>query len=380
MKSKILSTVLFALILLALPVVTLLWPKTDFSQMENRMLAKAPVPSLQTIKDRSFMNGVEDYFSDHFFGRDSWVAVKGYLEYFSGKRENNKVFICGDRLIEDIPEPDMGKTQKNIDAVKKFVKKNQLPTYLMLVPTASEIYRDKLPYGYPSWDQHQYIKETVAKQLAGIANEIDIYKALYEHRSEYLYYRTDHHWTTLGACYAFGEAAGRLGLYSSGTKDYDIANISHNFYGTLYSKVGYRSIQPDIISLYSKRDAAEIAKVEVFDGKKTAEYSSLYFKDFLQQKDQYSVFLGQNQPRITITTNNTGNTNSKRILVFKDSYANSFVPFLTDYYSTITMVDLRYINESYTSLVNMSDYDQVLLLYNVDSFAQSSDISKLGVG
>lgn len=377
MKSKIVSGILFALILLALPMVTLLWPKVDFSQMENRVLAKPPVFSLDTIINRSFMNGVEDYFSDHFFGRDNWVAVKGYLEYFSGKRENNKVFICGDRLIEDIPEPDMGKTQKNIDAVKKFVEKNQMPTYLLLVPTASEIYRDQLPYGYPSWDQHQYIKETVAKQLAGIANEIDVYRVLYEHRSEYLYYRTDHHWSSLGACYAFSEAAGRLGLYSSGTKDYDIENISHDFYGTLYSKVGYRNIQPDIISRYSKRDAAQIEKVEVFDGKNTTEYSSLYFTEFLQQKDQYSVFLGQNQPRVTIAT---GSPNGKSILVFKDSYANSFVPFLADYYSTITMVDLRYFNESYTKLVNMSDYDQVLLLYNVDSFAQSSDISKLGVG
>lgn len=376
MKTKIVSAVLFALILLILPIVTLLWPKVEFSEMENRILAKPPRLSLATIDNRSFMDGVEDYFSDHFIGRDTWVAAKGYMEYYSGKRENNGVYICENRLIEDLPEPDTEKTQKNINAIKRFVETNKMPTYLMLVPTAAEIYSDELPYGAIGWSQREYIKG-ISRELSGIANEIDVYKVLYEHKSEYLYYRTDHHWTTTGAYYAFCEAAERMGSHSTNFKAYNIENVSHNFYGTLYSKVGYRDIKPDIISLFSRRDGTPVRQVEVFDGKQTTTYDSMYFKDFLNKKDQYSVFLGQNQPIVTIKT---GSTEGKSVVVFKDSFANSLVPFLADFYSTITMVDLRYINESYSKVVDLKAYDQALLLYNVDSFGHSTDISKLGVG
>ncbi len=375
MKAKIISSVLLALFLVGLPVATFVLPKATFSEMENRVLAPFPRLSVKSITSRSFMDGLETWFADHFVGRDVWVGAKGYIEYASGKRENNNVYICDDMLIEKIDEPDDVKTAKNIAAIKQFVERNQKPTYLMLVPTAAEIYRDRLPEGVESWDQRSYIKE-VAKELRGAATEIDIYKVLYENKGEYIYYKTDHHWASAGAFYAFTEAAERMGILGVQKKSYNFQNVSHNFYGTLYSKVGYRNISPDIISIYAKRGSAETATVEVFDGAATTTHASMYFTEFLEKKDQYSMFLGQNQPIVTI---HSSASSGKRLLIFKDSYAHALAPLFADYYSTITLVDLRYINQGYDALLDVEQYDQVLLLYNVDTFAHSTDAAKLGI-
>lgn len=375
MKAKIFSMIFLALFLLGLPIATFVAPKATFSEMENRTLAAWPRLTIKTITSRSFMNGLETWFSDHFIGRDLWVSAKGYIEYGIGKRENNGVYICGDRLIGKTDEPDEEKTAKNVEAIQSFVETNKKPTYLMLVPTAEEIYRDKLPEGVDSWDQRSYIKE-VARQLRGVVNEIDIYKVLYENKDEYIYYRTDHHWTSNGAFYAFTEAADRMGILAVQKKNYNIEHVSHNFYGTLYSKVGYRSISPDIISIYTKRGSTLKTEVEVFDGSKTTTYPSMYFNEFLEKKDQYAMFLGQNQPIVTIKTNaGTGNN----LLIFKDSYAHAIAPMLADYYDTVTLVDLRYINQAYDNLIDVSEYDQVLILYNVDTFSHSTDAAKLGI-
>ena len=369
------SAIMLCVFMLALPIITFVLPKADFSPMENRTLAAFPKFSTKTVFDRSFMNGLEKWFSDHFVGRDTWVGAKGQIEYAIGKRENNSIFLCDNRFIEDIAEPDMEKTQANIDGIKAFVENNKMPTYIMLVPTAADICRDYLPANAQTWDQRKYIKE-VSKQLTGIANEIDVYKPLYEARDSYIYYRTDHHWTTLGAYYAFAEAGKRMGFYASYLRGYNMENVSHDFYGTLYSKAGYRNITPDTISLATLRgyENAKV-KVSIFDGKETKQYDSLYFRENLKTKDQYLMFLGENQPVIDITTDVK---NGKSLVIFKDSYANSLVPYLTNYYSRITMVDLRYINVRFSELVDVSQYDQALLVYNVDTFAQASDVAKLG--
>lgn len=374
MKAKIASAIVFAIILLALPVATIIAPKSEFSEMENRTLASFPKLSLKTIADRSFMNGVETYFADHFIGRDFWVGVKGESEYISGKRENNGIFICDDRLIENLPEPDAKRTENNIEAIRKFVENNKKPTYLMLVPTAVSIYSDSLPYGAQTWDQREYISG-VTKSLNGVVNTIDVYGDLYSNRNENIYYKTDHHWTTMGAYIAFKEAASRMGLGASAKNQYNINNVTHDFYGTLYSKAGYRNVSPDIISVFEKQGEQAETEVSVFNGMATETYNSMYFTEYLETKDKYRLFLGQNQPVVTIKTNAK---TDKKIVLFKDSYAHCFVPFLADCYSEITMVDLRYINAKYTNFVNVEDYDHVLLLYNVDTFGQTNDITKLG--
>ena len=116
-----------------------------------------------------------------------------------------------------------------------------------------------------------------------------------------------------------------------------------------------------MIDLYNYEGGAKVLSVEVNDGMEIKEYESIYFREYLEEKDKYLVYLGQNQPLITIKTDVK---NDRKLLVIKDSYANVFIPFLTQHYREITVLDLRFIRTSYNNIINMDDYNQVLILYN----------------
>ncbi|MBQ7800164.1 MAG: hypothetical protein IJ370_06700, partial [Oscillospiraceae bacterium] len=136
------------------------------------------------------------------------------------------------------------------------------------------------------------------------------------------------------------------------------------------------SVAADTIDIYSLASSdLKANEVIVNDGKEEKSYDSIYFREWLNQKDKYSVFLGQVQPEVTIKTNVQ---NDKKLLIFKDSYAHSLVPFLALHYSEIKLIDLRYTNQNYRNLANISDYSDVLLLYNIDSVVHSYDIAALG--
>ncbi|MEG0753380.1 MAG: hypothetical protein RR461_06075, partial [Angelakisella sp.] len=145
------------------------------------------------------------------------------------------------------------------------------------------------------------------------------------------------------------------------------------FNGTLFSKSGARGITPDSIKAY---DIGSVTGFTAYDGQKNNSYPSMYFDEFLTKKDKYSYFLGENQPLVSISTAaGTG----KKLLMFKDSYAHSFAPFLTADYDEITLVDMRYINSTKAlgELVDLKSYDDILFLYSTDVFSQLLHVSKL---
>ena len=204
---------------------------------------------------------------------------------------------------------------------------------------------------------------------------IDCLSFLSGHRDEYIYYRTDHHWTSLGAYYAYAAAARQLGYNAYGLNAFNIETASSSFRGTLFSKTLDSTVTPDSIDYYHLASNEPTVKMTVFDGREQTEYDSLYVRDYLAVKDKYSSFTGSNSPLITIETDVD---NGKSLLLIKDSYAHSLVPFLSKHYSKITMVDMRYINVGldYFS-INVNDYSQVLISYNVISFAGDQNLPKL---
>ena len=372
-KYHLLSVILFFCVLFSLPLITILLPKQDFSEMENRKLAQFPQFSIRTIVNRNFMDGFETYIADHFVGRDVWVGIKADSEYLMGKRENNGVFIGKHSLIRRLDEPDAESVQGNIEGIIQFSKDHNLPSYIMIVPTAEAIMQNELPNYAPVWNQKQFIEEIYAA-LKDYAAGIDVYSTLFSHQSEYIYYRTDHHWTTLGAFYAYQEMGNRMNFNPRAMRTFDIETATEEFFGTLYSKAGYRHIEPDTIQLYHSNIEGRTYQVSIFNGEQTTEYDSMYFREFLDRKDKYSVFFGQNQPIVTVQTDDTSGRN---LLIFKDSFAHSIVPLLAQNYSKITMVDLRYLNGSYLNYIDPQEYDQVLYLYNVENFSSSNDLQRL---
>ena len=211
-KKGKLTSVVFCVFLAGLLVWHIGLPDKDRSETENRTLAQFPEFSWENLKNGSFTQGMEDYFADQFPLRDDWTGLKARCEQLLGKRAFNGVYLCGDTLIARVEEPDETQVEKNLSYVNKFAELTGGRVLLGLIPSAAEVWQDKLPHGAPSFDQAAFIRR--AAEETGLPT-VDFLGALSEHADEPIYYRTDHHWTTRGAFYgsnALLEALEKLGV------------------------------------------------------------------------------------------------------------------------------------------------------------------------
>ena len=371
MKKKV-TAVVFLLIITVLPILTLFSKKESFSELENRTLQKRPSFSFDRWFDKSYMENFEAYVSDHFAGRTVWIKTKLRAELTLGSKEIGGIYITDGRMIEKIPEPDYETVDRSVEAINTFALKEKIPVYVMIAPTSAGIYTESIPKNAPQLDQQDIISYVYGKLDKGIS-AVNVYDILSASKEDYIYYRTDHHWTSLGAYYAYSTAISKLGFSAVPFSRYDIEHASSDFRGTYYSKTLYDDIQPDIIDVYTCKDGANAVTCTVSNGVETKSYNSIYFREFLDVKDKYSIYLGTNQPCIKIKTNVQSD---KKILIFKDSYANSFVPFLTQHYSEITVLDMRYIND-FHDYADPKDFTHVLFLYNSTTFSSDKNIKKI---
>lgn len=369
---------MFMGILIVISMATLLLPKKDFSELENRQLQSAPQLSAEALLDKTFMTKEENFLADHLVFRDSFASFKTRFEMLLGKKLVNNVFITNEMLLENVEGPKKGDTitPENTKAIEGFATKykDRLQTVMMLVPTASEIYKNKLPPLAEQFDQAAYIKD-VYKQLPSVST-VDAYSALSASANEDIYYRTDHHWTSLGAYVGYNALAKNLRYKPVAIDLFEIEHASHDFLGTLFSKVVYGEDLKDGIDLYHYAKEELVTDVVRYTPKNTQTFSSIFFKDNLQAKDKYTVFLGQNNAVLKIKTN-VGN--GKKLLVFKDSYAHSIMQFLPLHYDEIVMIDTRYLNEPLSKYVNINEFKEALFLYNVSGFVADSSVKKVSL-
>lgn len=388
---------LFAAVTLAIPATTAVLPKQERSENENRSLAKFPdlvnhtkmdkaenfgdvVGAVKwdyiTVRDEdSWMDDFENYFSDHLAGREEWVRIRNQMEALAGKKEINGVYTLENQLIQAFKEYDQETVQKSIEAMNLFAKNHpDMQVSLMLAPTAQEIFSSEIP-GYAGYLSEKSFIDECYKKMDGVST-VDCLSFLSGHKDDYVFYRTDHHWTSLGAYYAYCAAAKTLGYSSYGLDSFNIETASSSFRGTLYSKTLDNSITPDSIDYYMLSSGEPTVKMTVYDGKKETEYDSLYVRSFLEVKDKYSSFTGSNSPVVTIETD-VGN--GKNLLLVKDSYAHSLVPFLSKHFSKITMVDMRYINTDLNSLIDLDEYQQTMFMFNVVSFSSDLHLKKISL-
>jgi len=341
----------------------------EFSESENRRLQQAPKFTLNALAKGEFTRDFERYITDQIPLRDFWVKVKATSEMIVGKRDNNGVYLGKDGyLLQKFDKPVEEKYQKNIEAINTFALNNSdLQIYLMMVPNSVKVLEQKLPLFADPYNQRDYI-DKAREYLKDNIQFIDIIDALLSHKDEYIYYRTDHHWTTKGAYYAYQKFMKDIGIVPYDEKAFDHILVTDEFYGSLYSKSGFRHIKPDSIELYMPKTDKE-CKVYSYDQNESK--SSLYELANVEKKDKYTVFLGGNHSLMKIETE--GNEN-KRLLIVKDSFANSFIPFLTNHYGEIYVVDLRYYNDSLKELIKSKDIDDVLILYSVNNFVEDDSI------
>lgn len=372
MKSNKLTAniAIFAVLLIVLPALTLFLPKKTFSENENRYLQEFPVPTLKTLEDKSFMSAFEKFFSDHFVLREKWIQLKNQMEIITNKKEINGVYLTEKRLIEH-QELNEDIIKQNTEAINSFAEKYKKPTFLMIVPTAESIYTDQLPLMAPYFDQKKVIDSIYTASNKNLTC-IDVFTPLLSAKNQYIYYNTDHHWTSLGAYLGYFSSAKPLGFAHNEIDKFNVEHASHDFKGTLYSKTLYEKCTPDTIDLYHLSTGEPQVTVTVNSGQKSSEHQSIFFRNYLDKKDKYNTFLGQNEPCVSVKTDVT---NQKKLLIIKDSYAHSMVQFYMYHYSEITLVDLRYVNKL-SNYVSVDDYDQIMFVYNFASVNTDTSIGK----
>lgn len=375
LKQLKISALIFIILLIVLPIATAFSKKETKSDMENRTLATFPKFSIQSVRDKSFMNGFESYISDHFIGRIKWIELKVDTELLIGKKEINNIYITDNMLLEKLQEPNYPEINKSVDAINNLAERFKNPEYYVLVaPTSAGIYLDKLPNNAPQVQQKEAVIDYIYGSLSHNITSIDVYNNLYASKDEYIYYRNDHHWTSLGAYYAYNTAIQKLGFTPIPYSKFNIEHASDDFKGTFYSKSLYNGIKADTIDIYTMDKSKGIQSMVVNDGTSETTFDTLYDRSYLDTKDKYGTFLSENNPIVTVKTNIQ---NDKKILIIKDSYANSVVPFLAEHYSEITILDLRYIGITSENIVNINDYNQVLFLYNASTIAQDENLKKM---
>ena len=363
--------IIFILILFLFLIINIIVPNKEKSVQENRMLETKPKFRLSSLISGDYDEKFEAYMDDQFVGRDMWRKLKVTVDRICGSRLENGVYIGRNgQLLEQIEVADENHLAANIKAIKSFSEsQKKIPVRMMLVPDAANVLNHSLPALAKPEDQTQMFS-MVRKDLGDSVEWIDVSTELNKHKTEKIYYKTDHHWTTLGAFYAFQAAAPSLGIEGDLSGKYVSHAVSNSFNGMLASKSGVNLGEKEQIDIYVPTEEDTDLIIDYVDEGKRS--TSLYDSSKLKEKDQYTVFLGGNSSLLDIRT---VSTSTKRLLLVKDSFANSFIPFLTPYYREIVVVDPRYYSGTINDLMDSYRISEVLFLYSGNTFFKDNNIS-----
>lgn len=374
---KHLPTIVFIVFIYGMAILFFVLPKSDYSSSEKRYLEKFPTLTTQTFFEGQFGEDFETYLADHTAGRKFYVGLNAYYNLSLGNPLSNGIYHCKDGYLVNDP-PVTSEFDRNISIVSEFASLNDVKTSFILAPTTGYITNDILPNKHIIYnDDELFDKAATQLEDAGV-NFVDIrdsFKKEYAQGNQ-IYYKTDHHWTTQGAFFAYKSLAPTLGFTAFSKSDYTV-KTEPDFYGTTYSSSGFWCTKPDTIQMWSNKQA-NIKNVTINDKKDgkdiTIKNDSVFFEKRLEEDDKYPVFLDGNHP-YTVINNETlkKNGSDKKLLVIKDSFAHSLVPFLSDHYSQIIMIDMRYYREDVSALIKNNDIDQVLFVYSLDNFASDAD-------
>ncbi|MCQ2512218.1 MAG: DHHW family protein [Lachnospiraceae bacterium] len=362
---------IFAIVIIIADACLLIMHSKSFSESENRMLAQAPKLTVDNLMSGKFMTQADSFVADQFPLRDDWIQIKLGADRLLGRQTSNGVYLGKNGyLIEDAATPLEPSYSKNIAAISLFANSYpDLNIVMTVVPNAVSICDQLMPANAPIRDQ----KEDLAyiQKLSSISlNYVDLTDTLKAHKEEYIYYKSDHHWTSLGSKYAFEAMIPDLDIDPSELiSDYDIITVADDFTGTMASNSGDFSAK-DSIDIYMPKVEDFQYVVEYVDQQKKS--ATIYNSSALEQKNKYEVFLGGNHPQINIKTTNL---NGRNLLIFKDSYANTFLQFLLPYYQSITIIDPRYYSDDCGKLITEGEITDVLFLYNMNTYAKDNSLA-----
>ena len=288
-----------------------------------------------------FSGELEKYLTDQVPLRDGWVTMKTYMELAIGKRESGGVYICKDKYLMD----------KFTSYSKKLLATNA---------AALADLQEKLAAEGVSMNTILVPMAAQVLTVAGV-DTTDVLSALAAHSSENIYYRTDHHWTSLGAYYAYCAWRGIKPNVDEWTQEI----LCDNFHGTTWNKVPLPSVPAEEITAWYQHPTRHVS---YNDGQ--YETDSIYERKYLDGSDQYAVFLNSNQAQTVIE----GSGKSGKLLLIKDSYGNTFSQFPVEDYVEVHVIDLRFFKGDVVEYVKENGITDTLVLYGTQNFAKDMNI------
>lgn len=401
----------FALVMGGLFLLDLCFTSNPYSELENRKLKQKPAFSLSALWRNEYTKEYEEYINDQFVGRDGWITLKSVFESALGKTENNGVVYGKDHYIfnklypywmaedrnngtgfggdgEDkasLPVANDPQMSRNLGFLLDFAEVNyDGHVTLAIAPNSYAVLREKLPAFLPNVDAETEI-ETFYALARGSVTNLDLIAPLSEAAEEMqVYYRNDHHWTTDGAWVGYRAYCQALGLpYVTLEELAPYRREEPGFLGTYYNKSKNFNALPDTLVWYDipAEEVTIDGSHEVLQSDGTvAEVTGIYQTEKFETRDKYAAFLyGNNGMTVIRSGNNKGKTEGKtsRVLVIKDSYGNCFAPFLTYSYDEVWVADLRNMTFKVSEVVAENAFDDVLILYNYDTFQEDRNFSRI---
>ena len=358
MRNKIITS-FFCLLLAVSALIGLLMPDRYYSEREKRTLTQKPKFTVANFISGEFSDELEKYLTDQVPLRDGWVTMKTYMELAIGKRESVGVYICKDKYLMDkftsySKKQLVANAAALVDLQEKLAAEG-ISMNTILVPMAAQVLTDKLPAYAPVAD-YAVILQVLTD--AGV-DTTDVLSALVAHSSENIYYRTDHHWTSLGAYYAYCAWRGIEPNVDEWTQEV----LCDDFYGTTWNKVPLPTVPAEEITAWYKHINRSVSY-----NNGQYETDSIYERKYLSGSDQYAVFLNSNQAQTVIE----GSGKSGKLLLIKDSYGNTFSQLPVEDYAEVHVLDLRFFKGDVTEYAKENGITDTLVLYGTQSFVKDT--------
>ena len=361
MRNKMITS-FFCLLLAVSALAGLFLPDPYYSEREKRTLAQKPTFTLAQFISGQFGDALEDYLTDQVPGRDDWVAMKTYMELAAGKRESNTVYIAKDQYLMDkftsYSKKQLTANAAALAALQKQLAAKDISMETILVPMAAQVLTDKLPAYAPVADYAAILQVLTDSGL----HTVDVFSALSAHKEEAIYYRTDHHWTSLGAYYAYCAWRSTAPSASEWTQEV----LCSSFRGTTWNKVPLAEVPAEEITAWYRHANRHVS---YNNGQYEAE--SIYERKYLSGSDPYAVFLNSNQALTVVE----GSGQSGKLLLIKDSYGNTFSQFPAEDFAEVHVIDLRFFQGDVMEYATENDITDVLVLYGTQNFVKDTNIS-----
>ncbi len=397
---NIVTTALFAVFVFVLSLAFIFTPDKESSQTERRKLQQFPEFNWGSFSSGKFGSQINEYFNDQFPLRETFLEIKTAFERLLLKRENNGVLIGKDgqlavRLFQAtdgeihsdadgnyIEEPYTDKfyeanVKSQLDAIKELessLAEKGVKLYVLLPPRTVDVACSA--FYYPSENSDALIR-CVRENAAGLENFIDmydIYRARYDN-GEYVYYKTDHHWTTLGAYYAYAELCKAAGVSALAQSSFTVNVAADDFTGTTAAKGGMLHNDTDTVEYWTAKDSSNV-KLKMFvsndySGKNGETRDSLFDLSYIDGYDKYGMFLSGTNVYTEIT--HSDGAFHKKALLLKDSFGHSLAQFLACRYdlTVLNLADLAKIN------IDPQEYDCVFICYNLENVITARHLLKL---